>query len=338
VRGKSSLAQALERFRGVRSRKQVLSESKIFGWAVAHFRRTGSWPTAASGAVFDAGGEDWKAINEGLANGFRGLPGGSSIAKLLNARRVIRPRRHWRPPLTVPQILEWAEAYFKTYGDWPFPRSEPVAGAPGETWVNIDNSLREGFRGLAGGTSLRRLLAAEKGLRLGRYGRPSLTVNQVLRWADAYFKRLGDWPWPDSGPIAGAPGETWKEIDIALQSGSRGLPKKSSILRLLKEHRGIYPGQKRRPNRIAEAKRLSLRQIRAWAKEHRRRNGIWPHASAGSIPGRPDLNWQIIDVDLRKGCRGLPAGSSLARLFGRKPQVRKQVARSRRRNSRRGAP
>jgi hypothetical protein len=321
----------------VRGGKQLLSESKIFGWATAHFRRTGSWPTAASGAVVDAGGEDWKAINEGLTNGVRGLPGGSSIARLLTARKVIRPRRHWRPVLTVPQILEWAEAYFKKHGDWPLPRSGPIAGAPRETWVKIDSSLRGGLRGLAGGTSLRRLLAEKKGVRLDRFGRTSLTVKQVLRWVDAHFKRHGDWPWPDSGPIAGAPGETWKEIDVALRSGSRGLPKKSSIIRLLKEHRGIYPGQKRRPNRMAEAKRLSLKQIRVWAKEHRRRTGIWPHASAGSIAGRPDLNWQIIDTDLRKGCRGLEGGSSLAQLFGRKAQVRKQVARSRQRRSGRGA-
>ena len=64
-----------------------------------------------------------------------------------------------RPPLTVEQILAWADAYRARTGRWPTARSGPVPEAPGETWSGIDRGLRVGGRGLPGGYSLARLLA-----------------------------------------------------------------------------------------------------------------------------------------------------------------------------------
>jgi hypothetical protein len=63
-----------------------------------------------------------------------------------------------RGPLTVEQILAWAEAHHARAGAWPTCKSGPVPEAPGETWANIDNALRHGHRGLPGGDSLARLL------------------------------------------------------------------------------------------------------------------------------------------------------------------------------------
>jgi hypothetical protein len=70
---------------------------------------------------------------------------------------------------------------------------------------------------------------------MGRH-RPSLTVEQVLAWADAHHARTGRWPNPNSGPVAGAPGEDWGDIDMALYAGYRGLPGGSSLFRLLAAH------------------------------------------------------------------------------------------------------
>ena len=36
----------------------------------------------------------------------------------------------------------------------------------------------------------------------------------------------------ESGPIAEAPGETWKSVDLALRYGYRGLPGGASLARL----------------------------------------------------------------------------------------------------------
>ena len=60
-----------------------LTEEQIVAWADAHHAATGKWPSAASGPVAAAPGETWGAINVGLGYGSRGLPGGSTLHKLL---------------------------------------------------------------------------------------------------------------------------------------------------------------------------------------------------------------------------------------------------------------
>ena len=72
---------------------------------------------------------------------------------------------------------------------------------------------------------------------MGR-GRPPLTVQQVLAWADAHHARTGRRPHAKSGPVEGAPGESWGNIDDALDAGYRGLPGGDSLARLLNRHRG----------------------------------------------------------------------------------------------------
>jgi hypothetical protein len=71
--------------------------------------------------------------------------------------------------------------------------------------------------------------------------RVPLTVEQILAWADAHRARTGGWPGIDSGPIADAPGESWKAVDSALRAGCRGLPGCDSLPRLLARHRGTPP-------------------------------------------------------------------------------------------------
>jgi hypothetical protein len=68
--------------------------------------------------------------------------------------------------------------------------------------------------------------------------RPPLTVEQVLAWADAHHARTGRWPHAKSGPVEGAPGEAWGNINAALYDGHRGLPGGDSLARLLNRHRG----------------------------------------------------------------------------------------------------
>ena len=65
-----------------------------------------------------------------------------------------------------------------------------------------------------------------------RRDRPSLTLDQVLAWGDAYHAENGHWPRRISGPIAGAPGERWVNIDQALRVGVRGLPSGLTLARL----------------------------------------------------------------------------------------------------------
>jgi hypothetical protein len=238
--GRSSLPQLLAERRGVRNRRPLprLTVALILRWADAHYRRTGQWPHSLSGLIREAPGETWYAVERALSAGRRGLPGGSSLAQLLARERGCRNRNDL-PALSAEQVLVWADAYHARTGRWPLRTSGPIPEAPaGETWTTVNEALVLGRRGLAGYGSLARLLARHRGVP-NRKARPRLTVRKILAWADAHYKRTGDWPRHISGPIADAPGETWAAVEAALQNGLRGLPGGSSLYRLLVRHRGI---------------------------------------------------------------------------------------------------
>ena len=52
-------------------------------------------------------------------------------------------------PLTIDQILMWADLHFDRTGDWPIVKSGPIIEAPEESWANINANLERGHRGLA---------------------------------------------------------------------------------------------------------------------------------------------------------------------------------------------
>jgi hypothetical protein len=236
--GGSSLARLLAQRRGVRNQADLppLTVAQVLRWADAHHRRTGDWPTEVSGPIPEAPGEGWHAVDRALRAGVRGFTAGSSLPRLLEARRGV-PNLQGRPPLTVRQILTWADGYFERHGAWPRPGSGPVQGVPGRTWVGVQAALQSGRRAFPGGSSLARLLAQRRGVRNRKDPLP-LTVGRVLRWARAHGRRTGEWPGRRSGPIAEAPGETWSMVDQALRYGLRGLPQGGSQFRLQARRRG----------------------------------------------------------------------------------------------------
>jgi len=87
--GGSSLAQLLATERGVRNSAALppLTKDQILAWVNAHFERTGQWPTATSGPIEEASGEKWRNVQNALRIGLRGLPGGSSLASLIQEHR-----------------------------------------------------------------------------------------------------------------------------------------------------------------------------------------------------------------------------------------------------------
>lgn len=212
-----------------------LSNERILAWADAHHKRTGSWPTVNSGRITGAREERWRSVDKALREGYRGLRGGSSLAQLLEQYRAV-PNIGRLPPLSSTKILRWADAQHRRTGDWPNEYSGPIPEAPGENWGNVSNNLRRGYRGLSGGTSLPRLLAQRRGVR-NLKALPRLTVKQILAWADRHYRRTGAWPHVRSGPIVGAPGETWSGVETALTRGYRGLKGGTSLYRLLRQHR-----------------------------------------------------------------------------------------------------
>ena len=195
--------------------------------------------------------------------------------------RTPKRLRQSRPELYEPQILAWADAYHARTGQWPRSESGPVRDLLGENWRKVDSALRYGLRGLTGGSSLARLLAQRRGVRNLRE-LPPFTIQQILTWSDGYRSRSGHWPTSESGPIAEAPGETWRAVDQALRVGIRGLPGGSSLARLLAAHRHV--------RNLHCQPRPTVRGILSWADGHRRRSGSWPTFRQKSALGRRALN------------------------------------------------
>jgi hypothetical protein len=124
--------------------------------------------------------------------------------------------------------------------------------------------------------------------------------------ADAHHRRTGRWPRLHDGPVLDAPGETWLAVDSALAHGARGLPGGTTLALFMQAHRGV--------RHVHNQPALTVEEILARADAYLRRTGRWPTNKSGRIPDTNDT-WGSVDDSLRKGCRGLAPGSSLARLL-----------------------
>jgi hypothetical protein len=287
-------------------RSADLTVEQILSWCDAFHAREKRWPTRRDGTR-GLPNTSWTAVNGALQKGLRGLPGGSSLPKLLLASRGVR-HHLYLPPLAVAEILAWADAHHRRTGDWPLDKSGPVPEAPGETWLAVDHALRRGRRGHPGGSSLAQLMETHRGVR-NHLHLPPLTDDQILKWADAHHRRTGRWPVQASGAVHGVPDQTWAALDTALIVACRGLPGDESLARLLAIHRGV-----RNPAAVAD---LTLDQILVWADAHRTRTGRWPTGKSGPIPETVGETWLAVETALVVGRRGLPGGDSIARLLVR---------------------
>jgi hypothetical protein len=107
--------------------KPELTVARILAWADEFHGRVGRWPNADSGRIARSLGETWCAVDMALRVGVRGLPGGSSLARLLAERRGYRNHMDLIP-LDETQILAWADALHQRTGHWPNRDSGPITG------------------------------------------------------------------------------------------------------------------------------------------------------------------------------------------------------------------
>jgi len=293
----SSLAILLQERRGAvyKNNKPEFTVEQVLAWADLHYERHGRYPYDTDGPIEGAVGETWGAVENALRQGLRGLPGKSSLFKLLNENRRMGRLQRTRPPLTEDFVLYWADAHFATHGSWPKGESGPVDGQPGESWGGIQAALIVGHRGLGPGSSVLKLLV--------KHGRVSpkpdlldLTVEQILEWADRYHETHGSYPQRNIEVIEGTGGETWEGVNRALVHGRRGLPGNSSLAKLFEAHRGVH-NQRSYP-------KLSIEQILEWMDDHHARTGEWPNKKSGTVQACPPRKWKSIDNALSSGLQG----------------------------------
>lgn len=214
-----------------------------------------------------------------------------------------------RPPLSIEKILQWADDWFAERGCWPNVNSGSIPGTIDDHWMRIDNALRSGNRGLPKNTklTLARLLKQRRSVRNSQFP-PLLTEGGIVAWARKHHRRTGNWPKEDSGPILDATNETWAAIDLALRKGKRrGVPGGDSLSKLLDRRCGV--------RNLQELPQFNVEQVLRWAEAYVARHGNRPNRDSGPIPEAPGETWSAVDHALFRGRRGLPGGSSLAKLF-----------------------
>jgi hypothetical protein len=99
--------------------RPVFTITKILEWEDQHQERTGKWPHSCSGSIL--------AMPRVRKVGSKK----TSLFKLLKSKRSAPwPSPH--PPLTLEQILAWADDHFQRTGEWPRVKSGPILAAPHE--------------------------------------------------------------------------------------------------------------------------------------------------------------------------------------------------------------
>lgn len=131
----------------------------IRAWTATH----GHPPARKSGdatAYFPHGKpETWNTVHQALRFGLRGLPGGTTLSALRDQSGFFTPT--WRShPLTEELIRSAAARHHARTGRWPSSKSGDATedlGLPA-TWMDVENALKKGLRGLPGQSSLSKLL------------------------------------------------------------------------------------------------------------------------------------------------------------------------------------
>jgi hypothetical protein len=204
-----------------------------------HYCDRKEWPHFKSklpvpGGLFTS----WNALNQALSVGRFGLPGGSSLAKVVES---VKEEHGLSDKLTLHKVRCWILAHHARAGVWPNVKSGLIGAedANGMSWVNLDDALSRGLRGLEGGSSLAKVVREVR----SDFGDPyELTTSTIKLWMQNEFIATGSWRFPDDGPVhsPGASISTWRIVRAALYDGTRGLPKRTSFAQLRREAQEEY--------------------------------------------------------------------------------------------------
>lgn len=278
------------------AKSMPLTEELILQLMQEYQEKTGIWPSYKN---YDTTvGGTWCAINSLLDRGGRGLPGGTSLAEL---RRKITGEQYSRKfeQLSEECIWKWMQEYKEMNGKYPV-QNERSECPDGSKWIAINASLRQGSRGLPGGSSLQILR-----IKMTGESQKILSEEAIWKWMQDYFVNYGDWPRSNSKDRV--EGMTWDAVNKSMKKGRWGLVAGSSLMklreRMMRDSLPVFTED----------------MISEWMLEHFNKHQIWP--SVDTVIDPPFKTWRQIDDSLIHGRCGLPGGSSIAKLRKQRFQV-----------------
>ncbi|MBI1301261.1 MAG: hypothetical protein GC137_06330 [Alphaproteobacteria bacterium] len=222
-KGGSSLAE----FLAENGMTNDITQEQILECARLHQQnsKNGKYPTMLSGEIQwgSLKGTDWNTINNRLMHGQCGLPGGDTLAQLLQRHGLTND-------ITEDQILECMKLHKLNSPEKRYPVIDSGkiqwGSLKGRDWANIHQALYSGYYGLPGGSSL------------DKFKKKHGLIDQIPSEdiLDALIReklKSGKLPAArtdiiiDEGSLRG---KSWKAIDSAFWEGNvEGWPKKSSL-------------------------------------------------------------------------------------------------------------
>ena len=133
-----------------------------------------------------------------------------------------------------------------------------------------------------------------------------LSIEQVLYWCDIYYKKNNKYPGQYAKSIPEMQGESFTNINAALNIGHRGLPKMTGLAGLLAKERGYIHNQNKPSIDLDDVIKEMINFFKA--------NKKFPTADNKLIAGSLGCKWSALNSSLHNGGRGLPKGLSLAKL------------------------
>lgn len=209
-------------------------------------------------------------------------------------------------PLTIKGIVNWIRTWREENKKNPTVLSGNIPGTD-ETWAGIDQALSKGSRGLAGGSSLAKLIEQVFGDR-NMASLPTLSRKVLSKWVSDWRKsNNGKYPNKNSGAIPGTNGETWANINAAIVDERRGLVGYRSLADFVHREFGA-----RLRYRLPD---LSVPGIVVWLESHWQIEGEFPSRNSGDIPGTDGETWGSVFSAAHNGRRGLTRGYGVTRII-----------------------
>jgi hypothetical protein len=170
LQGGRSLSQLIEIHLDIKNRLNCpdLSESIIEKWALEYIAKHKKRPSGDSSDVVNPSlekewqGITWCAINNALRRGNRGLRKYKSLSEFLNIK-LGKIKRNKYAMVSNTIIIDWIKQFKIKYRRNPKLMDGKIEFADGQyfgmSWRSINECLRNGYRGLIGGSSLKEIVS-----------------------------------------------------------------------------------------------------------------------------------------------------------------------------------